>query len=172
MTTAASSAPLAAASTGRASRVRWVVCGLLLLVTANNYFDRQIFGVLAPELIRRFHWTRTDYTDLVTWFDIAYGVGFLVAGRFLDLVGTRLGFALAVGAWSLASVAARRRRLPSRIRLIRGLLGLSEAAHLPRPSRPSPNGFRRKSGRSPPGFTRRAATWVPSSCHCCFRGSI
>lgn len=115
----------------KAGRIRWIACGLLFLATADNYFDRQVFGVLAPELIRRFHWRPADYADMVTWFDVAYGIGFLVAGRFLDLMGTRLGFALAAAAWSLIAAAHALVGSILGFKIFRALLGLSEAAHLP-----------------------------------------
>lgn len=112
-------------------RIRWIVCALLFLVTANNYFDRQVFGILAPELIRRFHWRAADYTGMVTWFDVAYGIGFLLAGGFLDLVGTRLGFAISAAAWSVVAAAHACVGSVLGFKLMRALLGLSEASHLP-----------------------------------------
>lgn len=111
--------------------VRWMACGLLFFATANNYFDRQVFGVLGPELIRRFHWKASDYAGVVAWFDVAYGIGFLGAGWLLDLVGTRIGFAVAVAAWSLAAAAHAAVGSIAGFKLVRSLLGLSEAAHLP-----------------------------------------
>jgi ACS family hexuronate transporter-like MFS transporter len=110
---------------------KWLICGLLFLVTANNYFDRQVLGVLAPEILRRFHWQARQYADIVTWFDVAYGIGFLFAGRLLDILGTRLGFAIAATAWSLAAMAHGAVASLIGLKLVRSLLGLSESSHLP-----------------------------------------
>lgn len=115
----------------RLGRIRWIACALLFFATANNYFDRQVFGVLAPELIRRFHWTPSDYAGIVAWFDVAYGIGFLVSGWLLDVIGTRVGFALAVAVWSLAAAAHGVVGSIGGFKLIRAILGLSEASHLP-----------------------------------------
>lgn len=113
------------------SRVRWVICAFLFFVTANNYFDRQIFGVLGPSLMERMGWKPSVYADMVTWFDIAYAVGFLLSGRLLDWVGTRLGFALAVAAWSLAAMAHAGLSTILGFKIARAALGLAEAGHLP-----------------------------------------
>lgn len=124
-------APRRDAESERRGRLRWVVCGLLFLATANNYFDRQVFGVLAPELIRRLHWRPNEYTAVVTAFDVAYGVGFLLSGRLLDAIGTRVGFALSAAAWSVAAAAHGLVASVLGFKLVRALLGLSESAHLP-----------------------------------------
>src|SRR5215210_3580019 len=89
---------------GRIGRKRWVICALLFFATTVNYIDRLVFGILGPELQKIFGWTAKDYTDIVFWFEVAYAIGLLSAGRILDKVGTRLGYAVALIFWSLASV--------------------------------------------------------------------
>lgn len=130
---AATATPLAAvrAPSFRAGHFRWVVCGLLFFVTANNYMDRQVFGIMGPELIRHFNWSPTTYTDIVFWFQIAYGIGFLVSGRILDIIGTRLGFAIAVSVWSIAAALHGAMGTILGFKVVRFLLGLSEPSHLP-----------------------------------------
>lgn len=115
----------------RRAHFRWVVCGLLFLVTANNYMDRQVLGVMAPELIRIFGWSPGEYTDIVFWFQIGYALGFIAAGRFFDFVGTRLGFAVAVVCWSLAATWHAGVSSLLGFKLVRFLLGLSEPSHMP-----------------------------------------
>src|SRR2546425_13295281 len=88
----------------RIGRYRWVICALLFFATTISYIDRQVFGILAPEMKKLFGWTDTNYTDIVFWFEVAYAVGQLLAGRFLDLIGTFAGFALAMLFWSGASM--------------------------------------------------------------------
>jgi ACS family hexuronate transporter-like MFS transporter len=84
---------------------RWVVCALLFFATTINYVDRQVFGVLGPRLTEEFHWSESDYSFIVSAFTLAYAVGYLVAGRMMDWLGERRGFALAVSAWSIAAMA-------------------------------------------------------------------
>src|SRR5205085_11640731 len=59
----------------RVGRYRWVICALLFFATTISYIDRQVFGILAPEMKKIFGWTDTNYTDIVFWFEVAYAVG-------------------------------------------------------------------------------------------------
>jgi ACS family hexuronate transporter-like MFS transporter len=88
-----------------AGNFRWVICGVLLLGTTKNYMDRQVIGVLKTTLQQEFHWSEVDYSNLVFAFQAAYAIGMLAVGRLIDRVGTRIGYALAMAAWSLASMA-------------------------------------------------------------------
>ncbi|MGA2172448.1 MAG: MFS transporter [Sedimentisphaerales bacterium] len=84
---------------------RWGICALLFFATSLNYIDRQIIGILKPELANRFGWGDIDYSNIVTAFQIAYALGYAGAGRLIDRMGVRLGYALAVLFWSLAAMA-------------------------------------------------------------------
>lgn len=87
-----------------AGRFRWVICGLLFLGVTKNYMDRQVLGVLKGPLQHEFGWNDIDYGNLVFAFQAAYGVGMLVVGRLIDRLGTRIGYAVAMAFWSLASM--------------------------------------------------------------------
>jgi MFS transporter, ACS family, hexuronate transporter len=84
---------------------RWVICGLLLLGTTKNYMDRWVFSALKTTLQHDLGWNEINYSDVVLAFQAAYAVGMLAAGRFIDRVGTRLGYAIVMVFWSLASMA-------------------------------------------------------------------
>src|ERR1043166_7755212 len=85
--------------------VRWVMCGLLFLATTINYIDRQVIALLKGPLTAEFKFSEVDYAAIVFSFQLAYAIGFPMAGRIMDTLGTRRGFALAVGVWSVAAVA-------------------------------------------------------------------
>jgi len=87
-------------------RFRWVICTILLLGVMKNYMDRQVIGVLKNTLQHSLGWSEIDYGDLVFAFQAAYALGMVVVGRLIDRVGTRLGYALAMASWSLASLAS------------------------------------------------------------------
>ena len=89
----------------RVGYFRWVICGLLFLAATLNYIDRQVIGILKPTLQQEFGWSEMDYADIVFAFQVAYAIGLLFAGRLMDRLGTRLGFALAIVIWSLAAMA-------------------------------------------------------------------
>ena len=82
-----------------------MICVLLFLAATINYIDRQVIGILKPTLQQQFGWSEIDYADIVFSFQLAYAIGLLLAGRFIDRVGTRIGFAIAVGVWSIAAMA-------------------------------------------------------------------
>src|SRR2546426_2731854 len=110
---------------------RWTVCALLFVVTTINYIDRQVLGILAPTLQRELHWSESQYGDIVSWFSLVYAFGFLAAGRALDRVGVRRGFAVAVVAWSIAAIAHAFARTAAGFSAARALLGLGESANFP-----------------------------------------
>src|SRR5436190_12466602 len=93
------------ASPSAIGRFRWVICAVLLLGVTKKYMDRQVIAVLKGTLQHELGWTEIDYGNLVFAFQLAYAAGLLFVGRFIDLVGTRIGYALAMVAWSLASMA-------------------------------------------------------------------
>jgi ACS family hexuronate transporter-like MFS transporter len=97
--------PSAAAASSRAGYFRWTICLLLFLASTINYVDRQVIGLLKPTLQQQFGWSEIDYADIIFAFQLAYAIGFVFAGRVIDRVGTRLGFALALAIWSAAAIA-------------------------------------------------------------------
>lgn len=88
----------------RAGRVRWTICALLFAAVVLSYVDRLVLAVLKPELAARYGWTDTGYADLAFWFQAAYGLSYLMAGRLVDRLGARVGYALAVGVWTVGHV--------------------------------------------------------------------
>ena len=86
-------------------RFRWGICALLFFATTLNYIDRQVIGILKPALAEKLGWNEIDYSNIVFAFQIAYAVGYAVAGRLIDRMGVRLGYTLAVLCWSLAAMA-------------------------------------------------------------------
>jgi len=116
---------------GRVGRYRWLICALLFFATTVNYLDRLVFGILGPELQKQFGWSAKDYTDIVFWFEVAYAIGLLGAGRFLDWIGTRAGYAISLVFWSLASILHAAMSTIGGFSAARFLLGLGEAGNFP-----------------------------------------
>lgn len=131
MSAAAAESAKSSAPPFRAAHFRWVICALVFFAITNNYLDRQVFGVMGPELMKIFGWTPVQFTDIVFWFQVAYAIGFLLAGRIFDLIGTRLGFAIAVALWSVAAMLHAGMGSLLGFKLVRFLLGLAEPANLP-----------------------------------------
>ena len=112
-------------------KYRWTICALLFFATTINYVDRQVLGILAPVLQRELHWSETDYSSVVSWFTAAYALGYLFAGRLLDKVGTRVGYAIAITLWSLAAMSHSLARNAFQFSLARFGLGLGESGNFP-----------------------------------------
>src|SRR4029079_52356 len=115
----------------RRGRVRWVICALLFFGTTINYIDRQVLGILAPDLQREIGWSELDYGRIVIAFQISYAVMMLFWGRILDRIGTKLGLALAVIWWSLAAMGTAFARSAVQFGAARFMLGVGEAANFP-----------------------------------------
>jgi ACS family hexuronate transporter-like MFS transporter len=116
---------------GRRLGYRWTICALLFVATTINYIDRQVLGILAPTLSRELGWSETQYGDIVSWFSLAYALGFLGMGRLLDRIGVRVGFAVAVIAWSAAAIGHAVARTAAGFSVARAALGLGESGNFP-----------------------------------------
>lgn len=111
--------------------LRWWIGGLLFASTVINYIDRQTLSLLAPYLKHDFHWTNTDYANLLISFRIAYSFGQTICGRFIDRIGTRRGLTLSVVWYSIASICNSLARGFFSFAVVRFLLGAGESANWP-----------------------------------------
>jgi ACS family hexuronate transporter-like MFS transporter len=117
--------------TDTAGRMRWVLCALLFLATTTNYLDRQVLGILAPLLEKDLHWTEESYGNMVACFTLAYALAYLLSGRIVDRFGTRKGYALFVGIWSLSSAAHAFVTSVFGFGVARFFLGVGESGNFP-----------------------------------------
>lgn len=127
-----------------ASNIRWFVCFLLFLATTINYMDRNVFGYVEPLLHNvsfmgwnaaadKFHQPVFDnyFGNVIICFQIAYGLGFLVAGRIIDKLGTKTGYALAILVWGLSSMSHSMVGSVAGFCIARIFLGLGESGNFP-----------------------------------------
>ena len=112
-------------------KYRYTILGLLFLATVINYIDRQIIGLLKPTLETEFHWTEKDYANIVFWFQVMYAIGYLLAGRFVDKVGAKIGYSIAVLLWSIAAMAHAIVKTTFGFNVVRGALGFAEGGNFP-----------------------------------------
>ena len=84
---------------------RWWICSLLFIATTVNYLDRQVLSLTYKEFIApEFHWTDAHYGTITSLFSIFYAVACLFAGKFVDWMGTKKGYLIAIGVWSTGAV--------------------------------------------------------------------
>lgn len=121
-----------ASASGRAiPHLRWWICALLFASTVINYVDRQTLAWLAPYLKQDYHWSNTDYANIVIGFRVAYAIGQSVWGRAIDRIGTRRGLTLSVLWYSLVSVFTPLARGFYGFASFRFLLGSAESGNWP-----------------------------------------
>ncbi len=116
---------------GKIKNYRWIIVTLLFLGTVINYLDRQIIGLLKPTLELEFNWTETDFGKIMAAFSFAYAIGLLLSGRFIDKVGTKVGYSVSVVVWSLAGMFHALARSVLGFGIARLSLGLGEAGNFP-----------------------------------------
>jgi len=104
---------------------------MLLAATTINYVDRQVLSVLAPFLQERFSWSEQQYSNIVFAFQTAYAIGLLCAGAVIDRLGTRIGYALAIGIWSLAAMSHALAASVLGFAMARFALGIGESGSFP-----------------------------------------
>ena len=117
--------------TERVGKFRWVICGLLFFATTINYVDRQVLGILAPDLQKEIGWSELDYGRIVIAFQASYAVMMLVWGKILDRIGTKVGLGIAVAWWSAAGMLTAFAHSAATFGAFRFLLGVGEAANFP-----------------------------------------
>src|ERR1022692_410619 len=111
--------------------LRWWIGALLFASTVINYIDRQTLSLLSPYLKQLYHWTNSDYANLLIGFRIAYSIGQSVCGRLMDRVGTRRGLTLSVLWYSIVSMATALATGFYSFATFRFLLGAGESANWP-----------------------------------------
>jgi MFS transporter, ACS family, hexuronate transporter len=110
---------------------RWTVCALIFFATTLNYLDRQVIGILKPLLESDLKIGEVEYGNIVTIFQLFYGITMLVAGRLIDRFGTKIGYGVSVMLWSIAAMGHALARGVIGFGFWRGMLGISESGNFP-----------------------------------------
>jgi ACS family hexuronate transporter-like MFS transporter len=115
----------------RLGRVRWTVCAMLFAATSINYMDRQVIAILKPTLEHSIGMTEMNYGYIVDAFQLAYTLGLLAAGRFVDKVGTRIGYMVIMAVWSISAMGHALANTVLEFGIARFSLGLGESGNFP-----------------------------------------
>jgi ACS family hexuronate transporter-like MFS transporter len=107
--------------------LRWIIAVALLLAAMLNYIDRVVLGLLAPTVQKELGISDDQYANITSWFLVAYTISYLVSGRLVDKVGTRLSMAFFVAFWSVANAATALASSAMSLGVCRFFLGLAEA---------------------------------------------
>jgi ACS family hexuronate transporter-like MFS transporter len=111
--------------------LRWYMVGMIMLLTVINYIDRMTLSVLAPTIRETFGMSNTSYSRVVTMFLLGYTISQALSGKVLDRIGTRVGFMVFVGIWTVASMLHATARSVVQLSIFRFILGIGEAGNWP-----------------------------------------
>lgn len=131
-------------------RHRWTICGLIFAATTINYLDRNVLGLLKPVLAEAGVFgadkagQELNYSTVVICFQIAYAVGMLMAGKFIDKVGTKAGYAWALTGWSIAAIGHAFGHHTWSFGFWRAALGVTEAGNFPAANKATAEWFPKK----------------------------
>lgn len=110
---------------------RWTICALVFFATTVNYLDRQVISLLKSVLSDELKWDDGDYANIEIAFKLFYSFGMLIAGRVVDKLGTKKGYAMATGLWSLAAIGHAFANSAFGFMIARAFLGVTEAGNFP-----------------------------------------
>lgn len=115
----------------RTGKYRWTICGLIFFATTINYLDRQVISLLKSTLSADMHWNDADYANIEIAFQFFYAFGMVGAGRVIDKLGTKAGYALTTGLWSVAAICHAFASSVLGFAAVRAFLGLTESGNFP-----------------------------------------
>jgi ACS family hexuronate transporter-like MFS transporter len=123
--------PAAPSASSRVGQFRWAICALLFFACVVNYMDRQILGLLKPDLMKLLNWTEKDYGIIAICFQASYAVGQTAFGPIMNRFGTKATYAFSMTFWSLAAMAHALMRTVFGFGFARVALGLGESGNYP-----------------------------------------
>lgn len=112
-------------------RVRWTICAMLFAATSINYMDRQVLSLLKPTLEHSIGMSEVGYAYVVDAFQLAYALGLIGAGWFVDKVGTRIGYMVIMAVWSLSAMGHALANSVLEFGIARFCLGAGESGNFP-----------------------------------------
>ena len=112
-------------------KYRWTICSLVFFATTINYLDRAVLSLLKEYLDAEFKWSKSDYANITVAFQLSYAVGMMFVGQLIDRLGTKLGYAVSLAAWSLAAIGHGWVSSTVGFFVARAALGVTESGNFP-----------------------------------------
>ncbi len=134
----------------RIGRYRWTICALVFFATTINYLDRNVLGLLKDTLAAQGVFgddkaaQELNYSNVVICFTFAYAIGMVLAGRIIDGLGTKRGYAYSLIGWSAAAIGHAFGHHTWSFGFWRAALGFSEAGNFPAANKTIAEWFPRK----------------------------
>jgi ACS family hexuronate transporter-like MFS transporter len=136
-------------SQSKIGNVRWTICTMLFAATTINYMDRMVMGLLKPTLMHSvaqggIGMTEVGFANVMSFFTLFYAIGLLFIGRFVDKVGTRVGYMVIMAAWSLAAMGHSLANSVLQFGIARSFLGIGESGNFPAANKTNAEWFPQK----------------------------
>ncbi|WP_127129976.1 MFS transporter [Pseudoflavitalea rhizosphaerae] len=112
-------------------KYRWTICTLIFFATTINYLDRQVISLVKGYVETEFKWTEIDYANLTVAFQLSYAIAMMFIGRLIDKLGTKMGYAVSLIAWSIAAIGHGFISSTGGFFVARAALGVTEAGNFP-----------------------------------------
>ena len=112
-------------------KYRWTICTLIFFATTINYLDRQVISLVKGYVEAEFKWTEIDYANLTVAFQLSYAIAMMFIGRLIDKLGTKMGYAVSLIAWSIAAIGHGFISSTGGFFVARAALGVTEAGNFP-----------------------------------------
>jgi len=111
--------------------LRWIIISLIAIATVVNYIDRNALAIMWPGISEELGLDKNDYALIISFFMVGYAIGQSLFGKIFDMIGTRLGFVLAIVVWSISIILHAFAKSVSGFGLARFGLGIGEAGNWP-----------------------------------------
>lgn len=111
--------------------LRWYMIALVTVGTVLGYLTRNAIAVAAPTLQDQLHITTQQYSYIIAAYSACYTLMQPVAGYVLDLLGTKVGYAVFAIVWALMCMATALASSWGGLAIARGAVGMAEAAMIP-----------------------------------------
>jgi MFS transporter, ACS family, hexuronate transporter len=113
------------------SRYFWIIVIMALIATSLSFLDRQVLSILIIKIKQELTISNVQYGFINTGFLVGYAIMFSVSGILIDRYGSRLGLAVSVGIWSLATAFHSLANSVMYFGIFRFLLGVGEGGAFP-----------------------------------------
>src|SRR5690554_140681 len=112
-------------------KIRWFILIMVFIATGLNFLDRQVLSMTIIKIQEELKISDVQYGMVNTAFLVSYALMFTVGGRLIDKIGGKMGLALSVGVWSIASALHGVMNSFGQLVAFRFLLGVGEGGCFP-----------------------------------------
>ena len=111
--------------------LRWYMIALVTMGTVLGYLTRNTIAVAAPALESQLNITTQQYSYIVAAYSACYTIMQPVAGYLLDVLGTKIGYAMFAILWAIFCAATALANSWGGLAIARAAVGAAEAAMIP-----------------------------------------